>query len=196
MQRKAQIKRTTKETDIAVDLVIEGDGSASVSSGNGFFDHMLTLFTKHGLFTLKCTCIGDVSVDMHHSVEDIGLCLGDALKKALGDCTGITRYSTRYVPMDESLARISIDIGGRPNLVYSVDLVDRIISTFECDLVQDFFKAFTDRAHITMHVDLLRARNSHHALEAVFKAFGQALAEACAYNPRAPQHIPSTKGVV
>mgnify|MGYP001767350712 CR=1 FL=1 len=122
--------------------------------------------------------------------------MGKAFAQALGDCKGIVRYGTRYCPMDESLARVCLDIAGRPNLVYSVALTDRIINDFECDLVEDFFKAFTDHARITLHIDLIRGRNSHHSIEAVFKAFGKALAEACAIDPRAAESLPSTKGVL
>ena len=196
MARQAKIKRKTKETDIELALVIEGRGEATVASGNGFMNHMLTLFAKHGLFDLKLSCKGDTDVDFHHSAEDIGICLGNALKKALGDCTGIRRFGTVYVPMDESLARVCIDVSGRPNLVYDVQLIDRKIKDFECDLVEDFLKSFTDYAGVTMHVDLVRGRNSHHSIEAVFKAFGKALAEACRINPDAADSIPSSKGVI
>jgi imidazoleglycerol-phosphate dehydratase len=196
MARKGQVKRKTKETDIKLTLVIEGKGESTVSSGNGFVDHMFTLFSKHGLFDVTLTCKGDVEVDFHHSVEDIGICFGDALSQALGDYKGINRYATEYITMDESLARVCLDIGGRPNLVYSVSLIDRKINNFECDLVEDFFKAFTDTARITMHIDLLRGRNSHHSVEAIFKAFGRALYKACRLNPDAPDQIPSSKGAI
>jgi len=194
--RKAAVTRTTSETDITLRLVIDGTGKSSIASGNGFMDHMLTLFTRHGLFDCTLTCKGDTHVDFHHSAEDIGICLGKAVAQALADCKGIVRYGTWYCPMDESLARVCLDIAGRPNLVYEVPLTDRKINDFECDLVEDFFKAFTDNARITMHVDLLRGRNSHHSIEAVFKAFGRALSLACAINPRADDRIPSTKEVI
>ena len=196
MARQGKVKRKTKETDIEVSLVIEGKGESTISSGNGFMNHMLTLFTKHGLFNLNLTCKGDIDVDFHHSAEDIGICLGEALKKVLGDHKGITRFSTVHVPMDESLARVSLDISGRPNLVYSVELIDRKVNDFECDLVEDFFKSFTDSAGVTMHIDLIRGRNSHHSIEAVFKAFGRALSEACSINTKAADQIPSSKGVI
>ena len=186
--RKATITRTR--------LAVDGSGRSEVASGNGFLDHMLTLFSRHGLFDLALTCKGDTHVDFHHSAEDIGICLGKAFFQALGDNRGIARFGTRYCPMDESLARVCIDIAGRPNLVYSVNLVDRVINDFECDLIEDFFKAFTDHARVTLHVDLLRGRNSHHSIEAIFKAFGKALAEACAINPRAAEELPTTKGVL
>ena len=196
MIRTAKISRKTKETAIELSLAIDGQGVSSVKSGNGFFDHMLTLWAKHGLFDLSMICKGDTEVDFHHSAEDIGICLGNALTEALGDCKGITRYASAYVPMDESLARVCIDIAGRPNLVYAVTLVDRTVNDFECDLAEDFFKAVSDHAKITLHVDLLRGRNSHHSLEAIFKAFGRALSSACALNPKAPNALPSTKGIL
>ncbi|MDG5815839.1 imidazoleglycerol-phosphate dehydratase HisB [Chitinispirillales bacterium ANBcel5] len=196
MSRSAKVSRKTLETDITVDITIEGKGDFLVKSGNGFMDHMLSLFTKHGLFDVKIACVGDTHVDFHHSAEDIGISLGMAFREALGDCKGIQRFGTCYMPMDESLSRVCLDISGRPNLVYEVTLTDRMIGTFESDLVQDFFKAFTDHAQITMHVDLIRGRNSHHCIEGIFKAFGRALSQACAINPKAREVIPSTKGVL
>jgi imidazoleglycerol-phosphate dehydratase len=194
--REATITRATNETDVSLHLLIDGSGRSEVVSGSGFLDHMLTLFSRHGLFDLKLACKGDTHVDFHHSAEDIGICLGRAFSQALGDCRGITRFGTRYCPMDESLARVCLDIAGRPNLVYRVELADRVINDFECDLVEDFFKAFTDHARITLHIDLLRGRNSHHSIEAIFKAFGKALSEACAIDARAADTLPSTKGVL
>lgn len=196
MNRKAVIKRKTKETAIELSLVIDGEGDSAVKSGNGFFDHMLALWAKHGLFDLTLACAGDIEVDFHHSAEDIGICLGMAVAEALGDNKGIIRFGCAYIPMDESLARVCLDIAGRPNLVYAVTLIDRKVNDFECDLAEDFFKAFTDHAKISAHIDLLRGRNSHHSLEAIFKAFGRALSQACAINPRAPASLPTTKGVL
>jgi imidazoleglycerol-phosphate dehydratase len=196
VSRTAKVARKTKETDIALELNLDGRGESSVASGNGFMDHMLTLWAKHGLIDLKLTCTGDTDVDFHHSAEDIGICLGQALKQALGDMRGITRYATAHVPMDTCLARVCLDICGRPNLVYDVKLGDRTINGFECDLAEDFFKACTDHAQVTVHVDLLRGRNPHHGLEAAFKAFGQALAMACAINPRARGDLPTTKDLL
>ena len=195
-KRSASVNRRTSETDIRLTLGIDGRGTTSVSSGNGFMDHMLNLFGRHGLFDLKLTCKGDVQVDFHHSAEDIGICLGQALSRALGERRGIRRFGSAFVPMDESLARVCCDLSGRPTLVYKVKLVDRVINDFECDLAHDFFKAVTDHAGLTLHVDLLRGRNSHHSLEAVFKAFGRALCDACAIRPRAARDIPSTKGTL
>lgn len=194
--RESHISRKTKETAIELNLRIDGKGTSQVYSGNGFLDHMLTLFAKHGLFDLELDCKGDTHVDFHHSAEDIGICLGLAVSQALGDCKGIFRYGTFYVPMDESLARVCLDIAGRPNLIYNVNLTDRTINNFECDLAEDFFKAFTDNGKITMHVDLIRGRNSHHSLEAIFKAFGKALSLACEINPRSQNELPSTKGTL
>ena len=196
MKRSADVTRTTKETDIHIELTIDGTGKSAISSGNGFMDHMLTLFTKHGLFDLKLHCKGDTHIDFHHSAEDIGITLGMAFSKALGDCKGIIRYGTTYLPMDESLARVCLDIAGRPNLIYSVKLIDRRIMDFDCDLVEDFFKAFIDHSHITMHIDLLRGRNSHHSIEAIFKGAARALSAACAINQRSIHDLPSTKGVL
>jgi imidazoleglycerol-phosphate dehydratase len=196
MQRKAVIKRTTKETDVSCSLTLDGKGDSSVKSGNAFFDHMLALFAAHGLFDCVITCKGDTEVDLHHSVEDIGICLGEAVLKACGDKKGIVRYGVAYVPMDESLGRVCCDICGRPNLVYKVKLSVSKINEFECELAEDFFKAFTDHARLTLHVDLLRGRNGHHSLEAVFKAFGRALSQACGLNPKAGTAIPSSKGVL
>ncbi len=196
MERKATINRKTKETDIEFSLDIDGNGESEVRSGNGFMDHMLSLFARHGFFNLSVTCSGDTEVDFHHSAEDIGICLGMAIAQSLGDCRGITRFSSAHVPMDESLARVCLDIAGRPNLVYSVNLADRLVNDFECDLAEDFFKAVTDHAKITLHIDLIRGRNSHHSLEAVFKAFGRALSQACSINLRAPDSLPTTKGLL
>jgi imidazoleglycerol-phosphate dehydratase len=196
MERKATVTRKTKETSIELTLAIDGKGVSTINSGNGFMNHMLTLFAKHGLFDLSLNCAGDTEVDFHHSAEDIGICLGTAFFQALGDCKGITRFGTSFVPMDESLGRVCLDIAGRPNLFYSAKLTDRIVNDFECDLAEDFFKAFADNAKITMHIDLLRGRNSHHSLEALFKAFGRSLSAACAINEKAPYSLPTTKGLL
>jgi imidazoleglycerol-phosphate dehydratase len=194
--RKASVKRTTKETDIRVEVAIDGKGRSRIASGNAFMDHMLTLAAKHGLFDCAVSCKGDTDVDFHHSAEDIGICLGQALHEALGDHKGIVRFGTSHVPMDESLARVCCDISGRPNLVYNVKLSQTHVNDFECDLAQDFFKAFTDHGRLTLHIDLLRGRNSHHSLEAVFKAFGRALSQAAAINPRNKSSVPSSKGML
>jgi imidazoleglycerol-phosphate dehydratase len=194
--RKAVIKRKTKETDITCELALNGAGKAVINTGVGFLDHMLTLFTVHGLFDCSIDCKGDSDVDFHHSVEDIGICLGEAVAKICGDKQGITRYSVAHIPMDESLARVCIDICGRPNLVYEVKLKSSRIKDFECELAEDFFKAFVDNARMTLHIDLLRGRNSHHSLEAIFKAFGRALAQALSFDPKFENRIPSSKGIL
>jgi imidazoleglycerol-phosphate dehydratase len=196
MVREATITRTTAETDISLTLNLQGSGQATVASGNGFMDHMLVLMARHGLLDLQLRCTGDTHVDFHHSAEDIGICLGMAIDKALGQRTGIMRYAGIYLPMDEALARVCIDCSGRSTLVYNVELADRTINTFECDLAVDFFKAVVDNARMTLHIDLLRGRNSHHGLEAIFKGFGRALMSAVEINPRAANTIPSTKGTL
>jgi imidazoleglycerol-phosphate dehydratase len=193
--RQGEVPRKTAETDIVLKITVDGKGVSKVSSGSGFMDHMLILFAKHGLFDLQLTCKGDTHVDFHHSAEDIGICLGQALSKALGERRGIRRYGTAYVPMDESLARVCCDLGGRSSLTYVVPLTDRVINDFECDLVEDFLKALCDNARMTLHVDLIRGRNSHHSIEAVFKALARALCEACSVNPRAPGELNTTKEV-
>ncbi|MGM0442900.1 MAG: imidazoleglycerol-phosphate dehydratase HisB [Fibrobacterota bacterium] len=196
MSRRAEEKRKTAETDIAVHLDLDGMGRSTVSSGNAFFDHMLTAFARHGLFDMDIKCIGDIEVDFHHSAEDIGITLGKAFKKALGRAVGITRYSHSYVPMDEALIRTAADICGRSNLIYAEDLRDRRIHDFEVDLVYDFLKGFTDNAGVTLHVDILKARNSHHAVEAIFKSLGRTMRSACSIDSAAADQIPSTKGTL
>lgn len=196
MNRTADVQRKTSETDVIISLNVDGTGQSITGSGNGFLDHMLNAFTKHGLFDLNIKCLGDIEIDFHHSAEDIGITLGMAFNKALGDLKGIRRYSHCYVPMDETLVRVVLDVCGRSNLYYKEELRDRIVNNFEVDLVYDFLKGFCDYARISMHVDILKARNSHHAIEAIFKAFGRALREACEIDPRSKDSIPSTKGVL
>lgn len=196
MSRSAEVQRKTSETDVMISLNVDGTGEARVGSGNGFFDHMLNAFIKHGLFDAKIKCLGDIEIDFHHSAEDIGITMGMAFSEALGDLRGIRRYSHCYVPMDETLVRVVLDVCGRSNLHYQEDLRDRKVNNFEVDLVNDFLKGFCDYAKVSMHVDILKARNSHHAIEAIFKAFGRALREACEIDPRSKDSIPSTKGVL
>ncbi len=196
MSRKADVTRKTNETDVMISLDIDGTGDVIAGSSNGFLDHMLNLFAKHGLFDLHLKCLGDVEIDFHHSCEDIGITLGMAFKKALGDKKGINRYSHAYIPMDETLIRIVLDICGRTNLTYEENLRDRRVNDFEVDLVYDFMKGFCDYAGVSMHIDIIRARNSHHAIEAIFKGFGRALRTACEINTRSADIIPSTKGVI
>jgi len=192
--RKAAIKRKTKETDISLDLNLDGKGNYSIKTSIPFLDHMLSLMCKHGLFDMKLKAKGDVDVDDHHTVEDIGIVLGKALKQALGDMKGINRYGQASVPMDEALAVASLDISGRPYLVYKVEFPKKgKLKDFDPDLIEDFLQAFASNGSITLHINALYGRNIHHIIEAVFKGIGRALKEAVAINPRI-KGVPSTKG--
>jgi len=192
--RKAKISRKTKETNITLELNLDGSGAHTVSTAIPFFDHMLSLMAKHGLLDLKLKAKGDLDVDYHHTVEDVGLVLGEALKKALGDMKGIRRYGAASVPMDEALAEASIDISGRPYLVYNVALKKRTkIKDFDADLVEDFLHALVTKAQVTLHINVPYGRNNHHMIEAAFKALGRAISEAVELNPRV-KGVPSTKG--
>lgn len=193
--RNAKIKRKTGETDILVQFTADGSGKASVDTGIGFFDHMLTLFTHHGLFDLTVVCGGDLTVDGHHSVEDVGICLGQAVKSALGDKAGIRRYGTSFVPMDETLMLVSLDISGRPYLVYEAEVSAPMIGAFDTELTEEFLRAFSVHAGITLHVKCIHGKNAHHIVEAVFKALGRALGEAVQKDPRI-QGVLSTKGAL
>ncbi|RLL42081.1 imidazoleglycerol-phosphate dehydratase HisB [Oceanobacillus piezotolerans] len=193
--RKAQITRKTGETDIKLDFAVDGKGESSIKTGVGFFDHMLTLFTKHGLFDLSVTCNGDLEVDQHHSVEDIGIALGKAFKDALGNKEGITRYATVTTPMDEALSTISVDISGRPYFVYHVEGLKDKVGNFDTELVEEFFQAFVSNAKITLHINLAYGSNTHHIIESIFKGFGRALDQASMKNPRITG-VPSTKGTL
>lgn len=191
--RKANIKRKTKETDINLKLNIDGSGKSKISTGIGFFDHMLELLTKHASFDLDLTCKGDIEVDMHHTVEDVGIALGEALLKALGDKSQIERYADVKVPMDEALAEVAIDISGRPHLTYQVELPREPFSKFDAETAKEFFEALTLNARINLHINLVRGNNTHHILEAIFKGVAVALFKSCAINPR-KKGVPSTKG--
>lgn len=192
--RKATIKRKTKETDISLDLNLDGKGSYSINTSIPFFDHMLSLLCKHGLFDMKIKAKGDIDIDYHHTVEDIGIVLGKAVKQALGDMKGISRYGQASVPMDEAIASVSLDISGRPYLVYKVEFPKKArIKNFDPDLVEDFLQAFVSNSGITLHVNVLYGRNIHHIIEAIFKGLGRAIKEAVSINPRM-KGIPSTKG--
>ena len=191
--RYGEIKRTTAETDIAVSIALDGSGRAKAESGIGFFDHMLTLFAAHGLFDLNVLCHGDVHVDGHHSVEDIGIALGQALRQAIGDKRGITRYGTFFLPMDETLAFVSLDISGRPFLVYECDGRAPMIGGDDTELTEEFLRALAVHAGLTLHVRVLYGTNSHHKVEAIFKALGHALRIAVSKDPRV-EGVPSTKG--
>ncbi len=176
--RSAEIKRKTAETDINLSLAIDGSGKASIATGVGFLDHMLTLFTVHGSFDLRISATGDLDVDDHHTVEDVGICLGQAFFNALGDKGGINRYGSSYVPMDETLARVVVDFSNRPYLHYGVDLSDQKVGTFDTILAKEFIRALALHAGLTLHVDLIHGENAHHIIEAVFKALGRSLNEA------------------
>ena len=191
--REANITRKTAETDITLRLCIDGEGKADIDTGCGFFDHMLTLFAAHGGFDLEVKCVGDVKVDYHHSVEDIGICLGKALAQAVGDCKGIKRYGNMLLPMDESLVLCALDVSGRSYLAYGLDIPTEKIGDFDSELVEEFFLALTRHAGITLHIKQLDGRNSHHIAEAAFKAFARALSMALKVES---DKIPSTKGVL
>lgn len=194
--RSAEIKRKTAETDIALSLNIDGSGRSNIDTGCGFLDHMLTLFAAHGRFDLDVTCKGDVDVDYHHSVEDIGICLGDAFKEAVGDCKGIRRYGNMMLPMDETLVLCALDVSGRAYLSYGLQIPCEKIGDFDSELVEEFFLGFTRHAGVTLHLKQLDGRNSHHIAEGAFKAFARALGEAVECDPKRADEIPSTKGVL
>lgn len=191
--RTANVHRKTKETDIRVELNLDGSGQASVTIGLPFLEHMLELFAKHGLFDLKITCDGDLEIDDHHSVEDIAITLGQALVQALGDKAGINRYGEAVVPMDEALCRSVIDLSGRFYLVYEVTVRRQMIGNFSVELAEHFWRSFAETAKFNLHIDCLRGRNSHHILEGTFKATARALRQAVERNSRIVG-IPSTKG--
>lgn len=176
--RTEKVTRKTKETDITAEINLDGRGSAEIDTGIGFFDHMLTAFAVHGGFDLKLRCRGDLEVDGHHSVEDIGIVLGKLLAGALGDKKGIARFACEYVPMDDALTRSVLDISGRPYLVYNAGHLTGYIGTYDADLTEEFFRAVCSNAMITLHIDLLRGANTHHMCEAIFKSFGRALGAA------------------
>ena len=194
--RNGNIERKTAETDIKLSLCLDKCEAGVIDTGCGFFDHMLTLFAKHARITLNVKCVGDVCVDYHHSVEDIGICLGAALKEALGDCKGIKRYGNMLLPMDESLVLAALDISGRSYLAYNLEIPTEKIGDFDSELVEEFFAALTRSAGITLHLRQLDGRNSHHIAEAAFKAFARALKEAIAIDEASKDEIPSTKGVL
>jgi imidazoleglycerol-phosphate dehydratase len=193
--RKAQINRKTKETDISLRLNLDGRGQAQIATGVGFLDHMLTLFAVHGFFDLTITAQGDTQVDDHHTVEDLGICLGQALKKAVGDLAGMSRYGFSYVPMDEALVRVCVDFANRSFLHYNVTLVDQKVGSFDTALTKEFLRALVLHSGATIHVDLLHGENTHHIIEAVFKALGRGVASAVMVDSRVRGSL-STKGVL
>jgi imidazoleglycerol-phosphate dehydratase len=191
--RVGTIHRKTKETDISLTLKLDGSGSITVASGVSFMDHMLTLFGVHGFFDLEIKGSGDVEVDDHHTVEDLGICLGQAFKQALGDFSGICRYGFSVIPMDEALAEVTVDISNRPYLHYDVPLKDQKVGTFDTALAKEFLRAFSLHAGLTLHVRVLYGENSHHMIEAVFKALGRTLSQAVSLEPRTTGAL-SSKG--
>ena len=191
--RTASITRTTRETDITLTLTLDGEGRTDIRTGVGFFDHMLDAMSRFGLLNLTLTCRGDLDIDAHHTVEDVGICLGRALREALGDRAGIRRAGSAYLPMDEALAFAAIDISGRPYLSWEADFAAPMVGAFDTQLAEEFFRALCVNAGLTLHMKALAGRNDHHKLEALFKAFGLALRDAAALDPRV-KGVPSTKG--
>ena len=194
--RRARITRKTAETEISVAMSLDGTGLYDNETGIGFFDHMLDQLARHALIDLKIRCAGDLHIDDHHSVEDVGIALGQALAQALGDKTGIRRYGSCLLPMDDALVRAALDLSGRPFLIWNMDLPTARIGSFDTELVREFFQAFSTHGGITLHVDALHGINSHHMAEAAFKSVARALREAVETDPRKSDAIPSTKGTL
>ena len=192
--RQAEIARKTLETDIAVRIELDGRGQAKLATGVPFLDHMLDQVARHGMLDLDIEARGDLHIDAHHTVEDVGITLGQALARAIGDKTGIRRYGHAYVPLDEALSRVVVDFSGRPGLFFNVEFSRAMIGQFDVDLTQEFFQGLVNHAQITLHIDNLRGENAHHQCETVFKAFGRALRMAAEADPRASGSVPSTKG--
>jgi imidazoleglycerol-phosphate dehydratase len=192
--RTATVKRKTKETDIAVTVDLDGEGTAKIATGIGFFDHMLEQVARHSLIDIAVAAKGDLHIDQHHTVEDVGIALGAAIKQALGDLKGVTRYADVHLPMDEALTRAAIDISGRPYLVWKVTFTRNKIGEFDSELFREFFQAFAQNAGVTLHVENLAGKNNHHIAETCFKALARVLRAAVAIDPRQKSRIPSTKG--
>jgi len=192
--RTGELARKTKETEISVKVDLDGKGQNEISTGIGFFDHMLDLLSRHSRIDMTVKAKGDLHIDQHHTTEDVGIVLGLAVKKALGDMRGITRYASVYLPMDETLSRVAIDVSGRPFLVFKVDFPRDKIGDFDCELVREFFQAFAMNAGITLHVETLYGDNAHHIAESCFKGLARAMRAAFAIDPAAATEIPSTKG--
>ena len=192
--RIAEVTRNTAETQITVRVNLDGTGAAQLQSGIGFLDHMLDQIARHGLIDLNVHCKGDLHIDGHHTVEDIGIALGQAMAQAVGEKKGICRYGHAYVPLDEALTRVVIDFSGRPGLVFNIPFTSAMIGALDTQLVQEFFQGFVNHAGVSLHIDNLRGINAHHQCETAFKAFGRALRMALAHDPRSAGVIPSTKG--
>ena len=194
--RTARISRDTKETQITVAVNLDGSGTAALATGVPFLDHMLDQVARHGIIDLDIKANGDLEIDQHHTVEDVGITLGQAFAKALGDKRAIRRYGHAYVPLDEALSRVVIDLSGRPGLEFAVEFPRARVGDFDVDLFREFFQGFVNHALCTLHIDCLRGRNAHHIIETVFKAFGRALRVAVEHDPRMGDALPSTKGVL
>jgi len=194
--RTSEIVRRTAETDILLSLNIDGTGKSDIDTGCGFLNHMLTLFARHGRFDLKVKCVGDTDVDDHHTVEDIGICLGTAFAEALSDKAGMTRYGSTVLPMDEALILTAVDVSGRAHLSYALDLPTQKIGAFDSELVKEFWLGFVRKANVTLHIRQLAGENSHHIAEGTFKSAARSLRAACAIDPSLNGEIPSTKGVL
>lgn len=194
--RIAEVRRDTLETQIRVRIDLDGTGVSVLSTGIGFFDHMLDQVARHGLFDIEVEAKGDLHIDGHHTVEDVGITLGQAFAKALGDKKGLRRYGHAYVPLDEALSRVVVDLSGRPGLEFGVEFTRAMIGGFDVDLAYEFFQGFVNHAGVTLHIDNLKGRNAHHQAETAFKAFGRALRMAVEHDPRSAGTTPSTKGVL
>ncbi|HNI85156.1 MAG TPA: imidazoleglycerol-phosphate dehydratase HisB [Ottowia sp.] len=194
--RSADVARDTAETRIRVHLNLDGSGQATLATGIGFFDHMLDQIARHGLIDLDVQCQGDLHIDGHHTVEDVGIAIGQAVRQAVGDKRGITRYGHSYVPLDEALSRVVIDFSGRPGLVLDARFASAMIGGFDTQLVHEFFQGFVNHAQVTLHIDNLKGVNAHHQVETIFKAFGRALRMALTPDARAAGQVPSTKGTL
>lgn len=192
--RQTSIQRSTKETEISVELNLDGSGDADLNVGVPFLEHMLDQVARHGMFDLDIKARGDLDIDAHHTVEDVGITLGQAFKQALGDKRGMRRYGFAYVPLDEALSRVVLDFSGRPGLEYNVDYPRARVGEFDVDLLREFFQGFVNHAMVTLHIDNIRGRNSHHIAETIFKAFGRSLRVAVELDPRMEGILPSTKG--
>jgi imidazoleglycerol-phosphate dehydratase len=194
--RSAQVERRTAETDISIRLSIDGTGRTELASGIAFLDHMLDQVGRHAMFDLSIAAKGDLHIDAHHTVEDIGITLGQAFKRAMGDKKGIRRYGHAYVPLDEALSRVVLDLSGRPGMEFHVPFTRALVGTFDVDLIHEFFQGFVNHALVTLHIDNLRGANAHHQAETVFKAFARALRMACERDARSTGDVPSTKGTL
>ncbi len=194
--RTATVSRDTAETKITVTLNLDGTGQSKLATGIGFFDHMLDQIARHGLIDLDVQCKGDLHIDGHHTVEDVGICIGQAVRQAVGDKKGLTRYGHSYVPLDEALSRVVVDFSGRPGLVLNAQFTAGMIGQLDTQLIHEFFQGFVNHAHVTLHIDNLKGINAHHQAETIFKAFGRALRMALTPDPRMAGTVPSTKGVL